>query len=354
MRTIGGLASCALLAVVLSSEAFTLPFPLSEVGGRWAPAEAGDVQITYLRVEAVPSMDDTRDSMVWSIDETVVIHNHGIEDTTLNLGVANAWSANAPSPRGTTRDFWAEAYVNGAPVRTEVVEVIPNPALSSVTYRTAKRFELSIDAGETAHVRVRFALPAETADIGEVELVLPFHLRALWDGPIDFGNLSVMWSTEIFSFRTNLPGYALYRDGAEWFVRGFQPDSDLRVRFLPRQATFALVARDLGCPMPWEVLDRVSEGNLDPVRDMLGTYETERLRRCAALPAILRGSAADAESAGLANRTLDEFAPMGSEITGPLLLADPGYSEAVLTESERIYAGFLTQEILARQGRAAE
>ena len=59
------------------------------------------------------------------------------------------------------------------------------------------------------------------------------------------------------------------------------------------------------------------------------------------LPAALRGSLHDATTAGLRSLTLEQFAPHGSALSGPLVVVDPDYSEDDLTDAEAIYARFL-------------
>lgn len=346
------LSTTALLACLLfSTPAFGLGVPLDQIDGQWAPCKADDVQLVGLRMSLIPSMDDQRDELVWMLDATLVIRNFATEDMTVNLGVPNVWSAADYSVSGTTADFWGEAFVNGTQVATEVVPLVTNPAHTAVSYRSARLFGVPLGPGQSAHVRVRYALPAEESEDGEQQLVIPFHLRPLWDGVIEYGVISVRWHDRIFSFRTNLPSYALYSDRAEWFVRAFEPNTDLEIRFLSRQTVFLMVARGLGCPMPWEVMDRVAEGSAEPIETMLAVYTTDALEMCAALPLALHGSAEAARQMGLNDLTIERFAPEGSEMSGPLLVVDPDFDVASLSESEGIYVRFLRQELARREER---
>ena len=344
------LTTTAILACLLyCSPAFSIGIPLEQIEDRWVPVRADDVQLVALRMSVVPSMDDQTEQLVWLLDASFVVRNFGSEDITLHLGVPNAWSARDYSITASTEDFWGEAFVNGAQVVTEVVALAPSPAHSEINYRSARRFQVSLTAGLSAHVRVRYALPVDESDYGEQQLSIPFHLRSLWDGAIDYGVISVRWHDRMFSFRTNLPSYALYGDRAEWFVRGFEPDDDLIVRFLSRRTVFELVARGLGCPMPWEVMDRVTEGNSEPIEEMLSEYTTDVLEMCAALPLMLRGSQEAAGQMGLSGLTIERFAPNGSELTGPLFFLDPDFRPESVTDTEGIFIRFLRQELARRE-----
>ena len=335
--------------LLFSSPAFGLGIPLDQIDGHWAPSKADNVQLVALRMSLVPSMDDQRGQVIWLLDATLVLRNFGAEDITLDVGVPNVWSATDYSVDRSADDFWGEAYVNGEQMATEVVRLVINPAHSAVRYRSARRFQVPMTAGQSAHVRVRYALPAEESEFGEQELAIPFHLRPLWDGVIEHGVISVRWHDRIFSFRTNLPSYALYSDRAEWFVRAFEPNDDLEIRFLSRQTVFRMVAQGFGCPMPWEVMDRVAEGSTESIEAMLAEYTTDVLEMCAALPLALDGSAEAARQIGLNELRIERFAPEQSELSGPLLIADPSFDAASLSDSEGIYVRFLRQELLRRE-----
>lgn len=337
------------VVAILSAEVAALGIPLTRVEGEWAPALAHDIQIVAMRMEVIPSMDDSADQLVWVLDTTLVVRNFGSTEQTLEMGIPNIWSANDSSVTPDLQEFWGEAFVNGVPAETEVVRLIRSPAHLQVTYRAAKRFSFDLGPDESAQLRFRYALPSAEGDGPEVRLLLPFHLRTLWDGAIDHGSITVRWTGRMNSFRTNLPSYALYPDRAEWFVRGFEPENDLEVRFLPRQALFVMVAREMSCPMPWELMDRVTAGDPAEVTAMLEPYPSDVLDICASLPPLLRGSEAAARQIGLNNLTIERFAPEGSGFSGPLFVPDPDFAMDQLSESEGIYVRFLRQTIDGRQ-----
>jgi hypothetical protein len=340
---------CGLLLPARSAS--SMVFPLSQVGDRWTPARESGTQITSLRLELYPARDPATEELVWWVDETLVLRNHGSEAVALELAVPNVWSARDASVTHVPADFWAEAFVNGRAVETTPITLVANPAHGSVTVRSARRFPVRLGPGESAHVRVLFALPLDrTGD--ENRLVFPFHLRGLWDGPIEAGVIVLRWSDQLFGLRTNLPAYAQYRDRVEWFVRSFEPTSDLDVRFLSRGAVFELVAREFGCPRPWELVDRVAEGDPALVRHMLASYRDDQLDLCAELPAALRGSLVAADRAGITHLDLARFAPAGTSWTGPLVLADPTFTPDALTDSEQLYRRFLRNELEARRAAA--
>jgi hypothetical protein len=328
--------------------AFAIGLPIERFEGYWMPTVSERVQITRLRVNVVPSLGADGEDLLWLVDETMVLRNQGTDHVDLNIGIPNAWSNDTARLFDESEPFWAEAYVNGQRVRTQIADLIRNPAIPFVEYRTVRRFEVALDPGEAAHVRLRFALPASTSDAGEVELALPFHLRPLWNGPVESGQIVVLWTDRMFGLRSNLGAYAQYEDRIEWFVHAFEPETDLELRFLPRSTVFQLVARDMGCPMPWEVVDRVSEGNPEHMQTMLAPYPLDRLRICASLPAALRGSAAAATETGLDAMTLDQYAPLHSGVTGPVWILNPEYDPEDLSDLEAIYVRFLRQEVANR------
>lgn len=344
----------ALIALLLAliatnpTPAEALGYPVTRSGDRWTPTRVEDVVISSLRVEVVPARDRQRETHVWWVDETLLLRNDGAESVSLTLAVPNAWSATAIDVAAGPDDFWAEAFVNGRRVETTLERLAVNPAHPSVTYRTGRLLSLELGPTESAHVRLAFGLPIEQAELGERGLRFPFHLRPLWGGAVEAGVILLRWSDDFYAFRANLPAYALYRDRAEWFVRAFEPSRSLDVEFLPRQAVFQMVAREIGCPTPWELMDRISEGNQEPVRAMLSSYDSAQLSLCADLPAALRGSVRAAERSGLRDLDLTQFAPPNSGISGPLVRPDPDFLEADLSERERIYDRFLRQEVSNR------
>jgi len=341
------LSLLALLAAERSSS--SLGMPLERVDEYWTPTSAETVSITAMRLEIVPSRDPVADVLMWSVDETLALFNHGAEEVVLSLGIPNIWSAGEPVVGEPAGDFWAEAFVNGSLAETEIVRVVPNPSHPEVDYGVARKFTVRIPAASSAYVRLMFALPAGSTAAGESRLLYPFQLRELWDGDIEFGTIVVRWRDRVFSFRTNLPGYALYADRAEWFLRQFRPSDELDIRFLPRLAVFRLVGESLGCPMPWEIVDRVADGRPDSLRDFLAGYRTDQLELCVELPATLRGSVHAARASGLSELRLEQFADSESGISGPLFVADPDYNPDQMTESEALYTRFIRQELDTRR-----
>jgi len=334
--------------LLTGATAWSFGFPITRIESEWTPVRADDLQILALRMELVPSMDDEREERMWVVDQTMVVRNGAETGQSLNIALPNFWSMNDPVRGARAEDFWGEAFVNGRPAETDVVHLVPNPAHSGVAYRSAKRFEVEIAAGETAHIRLRMALPADSVAEGEERLVVPFSLRELWDSSIEFGLISLSWTDRMYAFRSNLPSYALYSRQAEWFVHDFSPRSDLEVRFMPQRSVFLMVADDLGCPPERELVDRVSEGSFDAVDSMLETYPTDVLETCRALPAAMAGSLGEARGAGLEALDLSQFAPEGSEISGPLVTVDPGYREARLDNRSQMYRRFLGRELERR------
>lgn len=323
--------------------------PLEQIGSEWTPVELDGVQIVCLRLTVHPSYDEEQGHSMWTVDQTLVVRNQGSESQALHLGIPDAWSLDDPSVHYEPRDFWAEAYSNGAPLEEETVAIVPNPAHPAIVFRAAQMVEIFLESGETSHLRFLFALPGETTDQGERRLSFPFHLRRLWDGPVDFGVIIVRWGDRVFSFRSNLSAYALYDDRAEWFLWGFEPDTDLEVQFLPRQSVFYMLAEHTGCPMPWEVVDRISDGNMEGIRDMLSAYDADVLEFCAELPAVLLGSQAAARRSGLTEMQLEQFAPQDSGLTGPVFVLDPDFRDEDLSQPEAMYGRCLRQEVEARQ-----
>ena len=161
------------VVAILSAEVAALGIPLTRVEGEWAPALAHDIQIVAMRMEVIPSMDDSADQLVWVLDTTLVVRNFGSTEQTLEMGIPNIWSANDSSVTPDLQEFWGEAFVNGVPAETEVVRLIRSPAHLQVTYRAAKRFSFDLGPDESAQLRFRYALPSAEGDGPEVRLLLP-------------------------------------------------------------------------------------------------------------------------------------------------------------------------------------
>lgn len=343
------LAICLLLGLSAPLTASAIGIPLALVEGEWTPTRLRGIEVGAMRMELAPSMDDERDQLVWLLDTTFVVRNTSTDPQTLTIGIPNAWSIEDFSVRSNLEDFWGEAFINGAEVGTEVVRLVANPAHQEVAYRAVRPFEVRLDGNDSAHVRLRYALPSSTSEHDEQQVVVPMHLRKLWNTPIEFGLVSLSWTDRMFSFRTNLSSFALYGNRVEWFVQGFEPETDLEVRFLSRRAVLLMVSRRMGCPMPWEVMDRVTEGRPDLLEETLQTVPTDVLEMCAALPAMLRGSQGALRHMGLNDPTIQDFAPEGSDLRGPLFIHDPTYRADRLNQSEGIYVRFLTGEVERRR-----
>ncbi|MCA9562862.1 MAG: hypothetical protein KC561_05195 [Myxococcales bacterium] len=342
--------SLLVLAVALfwTAPAWALMFPLSTVDGHWMPTDADGVQITALRAELVPSASETHE-LIWLLDATMVVRNNSGESVQLNLAIPNEWSRNEGRFDPTPADFWGEIFVNGTLLESEVVAISPNPAFQNVSYRSVRTAPMTLGSDRAAHVRVRYALPAVQGEHGEMGVDLPFHLRALWDGAIDFGNITLEWTDQMYAFRSNLSAYSLYTNRAEWFLINFEPDTDMQVRFLPRPAIFNMVIETFECPTPQELFDRVSAGDMELIRDMLSAYSVDRLDVCSDVPQALAGSESAARNSGLLELDLEQFAGEESGLTGPLVRVREDYRSSDLTDLEAVYVRFLEQELAARR-----
>jgi hypothetical protein len=326
-----------------------LGIPLTRNEGHWTPTRLDRIAILGMRLTIVPAMDEAQERVVWTVDETLEVFNSAAETQVLSIGIPNGWSAEADVLSDGPQDFWGEAWVNGVRQATEVVNVVPNPAHPGIAYRQARHFEVRLEPGQAAHLRMRFGLPAAPSSLGERTLRYPFRLRPLWGGAISSGVVLIRWTDQMYGFRSNLAAYSHYGDRVEWFVRDFEPASDLEIEFLPRQAVFTMVARAIRCPMPWEVLDRVADGDQLALQEMLAPYTTDQLEMCAALPPTLRGSVVDAESSGFDELDLAQFSPANSGLSGPIFIEDPDYDASRLGESESLYVRFLRQELANRR-----
>ncbi|MBN1946535.1 MAG: hypothetical protein JW797_12750 [Bradymonadales bacterium] len=346
------LALLGLLVALASfaAEAWSLGIPLTRLEEQWTCTDVDQVQITGLFLTVIPSIDEGSGEMVWTVDETFLLRNYNQNPVTIDLGIPNAWLDSEPDPTRGERDFWAAAYLNGTQVTTEVVRLVRNPAFPQIGYRQARRFQLTIEADRFVQVRLQFALPAPTTEVGQQLLSYPFQIGQLFHRSVEHGVVLVKWPEPMFGFRTNLPAYSLYRDRAEWFLRAFEPRAALEVRFLPRAQVFRMVGEQLRCPMPWEVTDRLSEGSMEAIREMLDPYDSERLAMCGALPATLLGSRSDALAGGLADLRLEQFAPGDSQISGPLFILNPAYDPVQMTDAEAVYSRVLAQELARRRG----
>jgi hypothetical protein len=322
--------------------------PLTRIEESWFPAEAENIRVAGIRVSVVPSIDSDSGEHLWLIDETMLVKNTLEEPFTFHLAAPNMWSAEGRTDLEEPQDFWTEAFVNGQQVETHLIELAPNPQHYEVNYRSARRFHVTMRPSEAIHVRLRFAIPQETHESGEIGLNLPFGLRRLWDGTIDFGLITVRWSAPMFAFRTNLPTYALYRDRVEWFLREFSPEEDIEMRFLSHHGALSILIRGLNCPQPWLLLSHVEAGDTGAIEELLELYSGENLLSCAALPSVLYGSLEDARQAGLELMRFESFSEPESNITGPIFWPDPEFSIDKLSEAERIYRQFLLQNLEQR------
>jgi hypothetical protein len=343
----------ALIALGAAAQADAIPLPVQALEEQWTPTRARSARVLAVRMDIAPSVDDESGTRMWIVDETAVVLNEAREAVTLDLLLPDAWSAAATpgtlAPSRAGSDFWGEVFVNGRRVESDVVGVALNPAHPGITYRNGRQFSVSLGAEQSAHVRMRYALPAVRSDAGEERLVIPFRERTLWEGAIDFGTITVRWMNRMFALRTNLPSYAAYGDRVEWFLRAFSPEGDLELRFLPHSSAFAMVAEAMSCPTVGELTDRLADSDPATVDMMLEEYPTDVLEVCAALPAALGGSAAAARSAGLDSVDLSRFAPEDSGISGPLVEPVEGYSDALLSPAERMYRHYLLNEIGRRR-----
>ena len=322
--------------------------PLTRIEENWFPAEAENIRVAGIRVSVVPSVDNENGELLWLVDETMLVKNTLEEPFTFHVAVPNMWSEAGGAGLEEPQDFWAEAFVNGQEVETHLIELAPNPQHYDVTYRSGRRFHVAMRPSEAIHVRLRFAIPQDSFESGEIGLNLPFGLRRLWDGTIDFGLITVRWSAPMFSFRTNLPTYALYRDRVEWFLKDFSPEADIEMRFLSHQGAFSVLVRGLNCPQPWLLLPHVETGDMAAVEELLVLYNRENLRSCAALPSVLNGSLEDARETGMELMRFESFTEADSNIAGPIFWSDPGFSEESLSESERLYRQLLLQHLEQR------
>ena len=324
-----------------------LVWPLRVVEGEPFAVETEGIQLVALSLELTPASATPLpdEEQGWILDMELLLRNR--------RGDARVQPLFLPDDAALRMEgLWVEGEV----VAGDALRLRYDPRLPQVEARDGRRVTLAFADQQLRSLRVRWRASVQRSPLGELYVSVPWEsLGSFFEDPIDTLTLRVEFGERVLGFQSSLSGHRFFegqRNSARWFVRTFRPQRPWQLRWIGAWPALLLAAEVEACPMPWEVMRRLSTDGPRALDTWLRERDPDTLRFCASLPLVVRGHvfSSDQTRRALGAIPMERYLgpPQGR---GPLYRPDPGFTREGLSEVERLYNSFL--ERAARVGEEA-